>query len=529
RLKIAAITVTTLKEALEQGEVVLVAIPAEHHDSLPRHLLAGKIVVDVSNRSPDSPRRPESVAERLQECLPESHVVKAFNTLSAFALQQGDVRGSKEVPICSNSSRGRERVSALVKVLGFTPIDRGVLENARDVENIPFRFFPERQICPNIQNEEPWDWNRFIKLPLNNGMLAFALSGTVLLLMCYVPGMIAAYIQLSRGTKYSTFPSWLDRWLKARKQMAPCIPHLLLFQAFMSIFTLMATGMKQPLQWTQNLYLALGAVLTAVLAILGVATIPSVAATLTWREFDFLQRYLGWLSVVLVTLHALFKGNVFLLKNRFVCYVIPHETHPIISNRRRLFMQFDSIPETPDPTSSPNLSNLALCRSLSLACLPPPSLPLTTPSPPPRFPHPTPPHTSHSSIPPHIPYFTPPPPLSYAHPPLLSPHPSPQSLPLLTPLIPTPPPPSLPPSPQYPLSTLPPSPFLAPSPHSSTPPSPLLSLSSLPPFPPRSPPPPPPPLSFPFLPLLPSSPLPPLPLPPPHPLPRYSLMQLADS
>lgn len=353
RLKIAAVTVTTLKEALEQGEVVLVAIPAEHHDSLPRHLLAGKIVVDVSNRSPDSPRRPESVAERLQECLPESHVVKAFNTLSAFALQQGDVRGSKEVPICSNSSRGRERVSALVKVLGFTPIDRGVLENARDIENIPFRFFPEwrtpcivaavlfwafflflffrRQICPNIQNEEPWDWNRFIKLPLNNGMLAFALSGTVLLLMCYVPGMIAAYIQLSRGTKYSTFPSWLDRWLKARKQMGLLALLTGSLHAFMSIFTLMATGMKQPLQWTQNLYLALGAVLTAVLAILGVATIPSVAATLTWREFDFLQRYLGWLSVVLVTLHALFKGNVFLLRNRFVCYVIPHETQVIVT------------------------------------------------------------------------------------------------------------------------------------------------------------------------------------------------------
>lgn len=32
-------------------------------------------------------------------------------------------------------------------------------------------------------------------------------------------GLIAAYIQLWRGTKYSRFPNWLDDWLKMRKQL----------------------------------------------------------------------------------------------------------------------------------------------------------------------------------------------------------------------------------------------------------------------------------------------------------------------
>lgn len=32
-------------------------------------------------------------------------------------------------------------------------------------------------------------------------------------------GLIAAYIQLWRGTKYSRFPAWLDNWLKMRKQL----------------------------------------------------------------------------------------------------------------------------------------------------------------------------------------------------------------------------------------------------------------------------------------------------------------------
>lgn len=36
---------------------------------------------------------------------------------------------------------------------------------------------------------------------------------------CDGTGLIAAYIQLWRGTKYSRFPKWLDDWLKMRKQL----------------------------------------------------------------------------------------------------------------------------------------------------------------------------------------------------------------------------------------------------------------------------------------------------------------------
>ena len=40
-----------------------------------------------------------------------------------------------------------------------------------------------------------------------------------LLAACYLPGCIAAYVQLYRGTKYSLFPNWLDQWLKMRKHL----------------------------------------------------------------------------------------------------------------------------------------------------------------------------------------------------------------------------------------------------------------------------------------------------------------------
>ena len=32
-------------------------------------------------------------------------------------------------------------------------------------------------------------------------------------------GVMASYLQLAWGTKYRRFPSWLDTWLKMRKQM----------------------------------------------------------------------------------------------------------------------------------------------------------------------------------------------------------------------------------------------------------------------------------------------------------------------
>lgn len=35
----------------------------------------------------------------------------------------------------------------------------------------------------------------------------------------YYTGVLAGYLQLYRGTKYSEFPHWLDRWLKGRKQL----------------------------------------------------------------------------------------------------------------------------------------------------------------------------------------------------------------------------------------------------------------------------------------------------------------------
>ena len=76
-----------------------------------------------------------------------------------------------------------------------------------------------------LQNENVtrWEWRVFLKnledLPLSNINWYLAQHALTMLALCYLPGCLAGYIQLYRGTKYSRFPKFLDRWLKMRKQL----------------------------------------------------------------------------------------------------------------------------------------------------------------------------------------------------------------------------------------------------------------------------------------------------------------------
>ena len=71
---------------LSRADIVIVAIPFEFYSSLPVNLLAGKTVVDVSNRSTIKRIGELSQAEQLAKLLPHSKVVKSFNVLSAYSL-----------------------------------------------------------------------------------------------------------------------------------------------------------------------------------------------------------------------------------------------------------------------------------------------------------------------------------------------------------------------------------------------------------------------------------------------------------
>ncbi|XP_070832808.1 metalloreductase STEAP3 isoform X3 [Chaetodon trifascialis] len=227
------------REAADSAErVVFAALYPEHYHTLVglREQLAGKVLVDVSNAAGLN-RREQSNAERLAELFPKSRVVKGFNVVSAWALQTGAHDGSRQVLVCSDCSDSKAAVLQLARRLGFSPVDLGGLCASGDIEEAPLLLFPSwggpmlatfllflffygynflRQVLlPYLDRGQ----NNFQQLPLvtvNQTLPAVAL---VTLAAVYLPGLLAAVLQLTRGTKYKRFPDWLDRWLCGRKQL----------------------------------------------------------------------------------------------------------------------------------------------------------------------------------------------------------------------------------------------------------------------------------------------------------------------
>ncbi|KXJ25415.1 Metalloreductase STEAP4 [Exaiptasia diaphana] len=132
------------KEALQRGNIIIFAVHRQSYEALAneyRDMLKQKIVVDVNNPQ-TSKKGAQSSGEYLGSLLPESKVVKAFNVISAWALESDSFGGSKQVPLCSNNAEARRIIFQLVRDIGFEPIDRGSLKTAEELESIPFRFFP---------------------------------------------------------------------------------------------------------------------------------------------------------------------------------------------------------------------------------------------------------------------------------------------------------------------------------------------------------------------------------------------------
>ncbi|XP_022609619.1 metalloreductase STEAP3-like [Seriola dumerili] len=336
------------REAVDGAErVVFVAVYPEHYYTLVglRELLAGKVLVDVSNATRLNSGE-QSHAERLAELFPESRVVKGFNVISAWALQAGAYDGSRQVLVCSDCSHSKALVLQLARCLGFSPVDLGGLCGSRDIEEAPLILFPSwggpilavfllflffygysfvrHILLPYLDRGE----NNFHQLPLvtvNETLPAVAL---VTLALVYLPGLVAAVLQLGRGTKYKRFPGWLDRWLCRRKQLgllsflctllhavySMCLTlrraagYTLLNAAYQQVKAGVEKSWVESQVWRSDLYLSCGILGFGVLSLLAVTSLPSVGNTLSWREFTFVQSGLGYVALTLSIMHTLFFG-----------------------------------------------------------------------------------------------------------------------------------------------------------------------------------------------------------------------------
>lgn len=142
------VTHEKLASAAIDAEVVILAVPYSAIDDIiakAGNQFAGKIVVDISNplnfETFDSLLVPadSSAAAELQTKLPNSSVVKAFNTNFAATLatkQVGSVPTT--VLIAGDDSDAKTMLSAAISDGGATAIDAGTLGRARELEAIGF-------------------------------------------------------------------------------------------------------------------------------------------------------------------------------------------------------------------------------------------------------------------------------------------------------------------------------------------------------------------------------------------------------
>ncbi|PNI53550.1 STEAP3 isoform 2 [Pan troglodytes] len=345
----SAAQVTFQEEAVSSPEVIFVAVFREHYSSLCSlsDQLAGKILVDVSNPTEQEHlQHRESNAEYLASLFPTCTVVKAFNVISAWTLQAGPRDGNRQVPICGDQPEARRAVSEMALAMGFMPVDMGSLASAREVEAMPLRLLPAWKVptllalglfvCfyaynfvrdvlqPYVQESQ----NKFFKLPVSVVNTTLPCVAYVLLSLVYLPGVLAAALQLRRGTKYQRFPDWLDHWLQHRKQIGLLSFFCAALHALYSFclplrrahrYDLVNLAVKQVLAnkshlwveeevWRMEIYLSLGVLALGTLSLLAVTSLPSIANSLNWREFSFVQSSLGFVALVLSTLHTLTYG-----------------------------------------------------------------------------------------------------------------------------------------------------------------------------------------------------------------------------
>jgi predicted dinucleotide-binding enzyme len=125
-------------EAAALGDIVVVTMPLSGIESVPVAPLTGKVVIDTGNYYPErfghiAELDDESLTtgELLQRHLPESRVVKAFNTiewrsLTAHATPAG-TPGRRALPIAGDDEEARAIVARLLDAFGFDAVDAGPL------------------------------------------------------------------------------------------------------------------------------------------------------------------------------------------------------------------------------------------------------------------------------------------------------------------------------------------------------------------------------------------------------------------
>lgn len=125
----------TVAEAVADADVILVAI---YYDTIDDAIAAsndweGKIVIDATNpygRASGQIQRLPGVSSGLEfaQKLPQTHMVKAYNTLASTMLASDAYRADPDVLFyCGNDPSAKKTVAQLIRDSGFAGLDTGSL------------------------------------------------------------------------------------------------------------------------------------------------------------------------------------------------------------------------------------------------------------------------------------------------------------------------------------------------------------------------------------------------------------------
>ncbi|XP_016516458.1 metalloreductase STEAP4-like [Poecilia formosa] len=356
--------VMTHAEAAQSSNLIFICVHREHYELLTtmEHHLKGKVLVDLSNNLKKG-MYPEANAVYMQRLVPSAAVVKGLNTLSAWALQN-ELLAGKQVFLCGESGEAKQAVAHLATKLGLTVLDKGSLSAARELEDFPLKLFPEWRLPLSIAVglsaffffyllirdviyayvEKKNEISYRIMVALANKV--FPIVALVMLSLCYLPGAIAAFFQLYRGTKYRRFPNWLDRWMLCRKQMGLVALGFAVLHAIYTFIIPIRYSFRHKLisgvvdevknnkttpsyfdnteAWGTDSFISLGILGFFLFVLLGLTSLPSVGGSLSWREFNFIQSKLGHLTLFICTAHGYIYGwNKFLRPSTYKWYTPP--------------------------------------------------------------------------------------------------------------------------------------------------------------------------------------------------------------
>lgn len=132
-------------DVARDSDIVVLALPLGKYQTIPRELLAGKLVIDAMNywweidgiRDELTDPRVSS-SELVQDFLPASRVVKAFNHMGYHDLDEGPQPsgspGRKAIAIAGDNVSDLATVAAMVDAVGFDPVLAGSLHDSISLE-----------------------------------------------------------------------------------------------------------------------------------------------------------------------------------------------------------------------------------------------------------------------------------------------------------------------------------------------------------------------------------------------------------